>query len=84
MKRRKTLAKVLARSRNVRFEDALALAEGFGFRVARIAGSRHILARPDIPELLNLQAVGGCAKPYQLKQLLDLVERYNLTLEDEQ
>jgi hypothetical protein len=34
-------------------------------------------------ELLNLQAVGGEAKPYQIRQFLRLVERYNLRLEDE-
>lgn len=84
MNRRKTLAKVLARSRNIRFDDAIALAKGFGFQVARISGSHHIPAHPGIPELLNLQEVAGCAKPYQLKQLLNLVERYNLSLEDEQ
>jgi hypothetical protein len=32
---------------------------------------------------LNLQDVGGEAKPYQIRQLLLLVERYNLQLRDE-
>ena len=31
--------------------------------------------------LLNLQDVNGQAKPYQVRQLLKLVERYNLKLE---
>jgi hypothetical protein len=48
-----------------------------------IRSSHHILARPGIPELLNLQEVGGMAKPYQLRQLLRLVERYNLTIRDQ-
>ncbi len=30
------------------------------------------------PELINLQDDGGQAKPYQLRQLLRLVERYHL------
>jgi hypothetical protein len=38
------------------------------------------LRHPKVPELLNLQKVRGQAKPYQLKQLLHLVERYSLTL----
>ncbi len=36
-----------------------------------------------IPELVNLQEVGGQAKPYQIRQVLRLVERYNLLLEVE-
>jgi hypothetical protein len=69
--------------KSIRFRDALLLAAALGFRLARIRGSHHILARPGIPELLNLQEVGGMAKPYQLRQLLRLVERYNLTIRDQ-
>jgi hypothetical protein len=32
--------------------------------------------------VLNIQAHRGEAKPYQIRQFLDLVERYNLQLED--
>lgn len=39
---------------------------------------------PDIPELVNLQNVNGQAKPYQVRQLLRLIERYNLQMEEEQ
>ena len=59
------------------------LAEGFGFRLVRVSGSHHIFAHPDIPEMVNLQEVQGEAKPYQIRQLLRLVERYNLQLEDQ-
>ncbi len=67
---------------NVSFADMVNLAEGFGFRLQRVSGSHHIFAHPDLTQLLNLQEVKGEAKPYQIKQLLRLVERYNLTLED--
>jgi hypothetical protein len=30
-----------------------------------------------------LQEVGGKAKPYQVKQLIELVERYNLALRED-
>ena len=63
--------------------DALALAEALGFRLSRVRGSHHILTHEGIPELVNLQEVDGQAKPYQLRQLLRLVERYNLELRDE-
>jgi len=53
-----------------------------GFRMQRTSGSHHIFVHPGLPELLNLQEVRGEAKPYQIRQLLRLVERYNLRLED--
>jgi hypothetical protein len=48
-----------------------------------VSGSHHIYLHPDVKELINLQDVNGKAKPYQIKQFLELVERYNLELEDE-
>ena len=65
---------------NVRYEDVVDLAEGFGFKLSRVKGSHHIFTHPAIPGLINLQEVGGQAKPYQIRQLLRLVERYNLQL----
>ncbi len=83
MKPRKTLARILAGSKSVRFEDMRRLVEAYGFRLERVSGSHHIFVHPDIPELVNLQKVGGEAKPYQVKQVLKLVERYNLKLSEE-
>ena len=80
MNPRKTLARVLAVSRNIRFADMRHLVEGFGFHLARTSGSHHIFSRPGIPELVNLQEVRGEAKPYQIRQFIKLVERYNLEL----
>ena len=78
------LMKKLAKGsiRNVPFADAVRLTEGFGFRLSRIRGSHHVFVHDKIPELVNLQEVRGEAKSYQLRQLLRLVERYNLQLED--
>ena len=83
MKKRKLLLKLLTGSKNVRFSEAVAIAEAFGFRLDRVNGSHHIFIHPKIPELLNLQDLKGKAKPYQVKQLLQLVEIHNLQLEDE-
>ena len=52
------------------------------FRLDRVNGSHHIFVHPRIPELLNLQDLKGDVKPYQLKQLLKLVQIHNLQLED--
>lgn len=74
MKPRKTLQKILAGSKSIRFDDMIRLAETYGFRLGRVSGIHHILTHPDIPELLNLQEVDGKAKPYQIKQFLKIVE----------
>lgn len=66
---------------NVAFDDFRRLVEAFGFELVRVSGSHHAFAHADIAELLNLQPVGGEAKPYQIRQFLRLVERYNLEME---
>ena len=83
MKRRKLLQKLLAGSKNVRFSEALSLAEAFGFKLDRVSGSHHIYIHPHIPDLINLQNVEGKAKPYQIKQLLKIIEQFDLHLEDD-
>lgn len=82
MNKRKLLQKILDGSKNVRFQDMIALVQAFGFRLSRVSGSHHIFTHPGIPELVNLQEVHGQAKPYQIKQFLKLVERHNLVMED--
>ncbi len=81
MKKAKLLKKLLSGSKNISFSEAAACAGAFGFRLDRINGSHHIFVHADIPELVNLQNVKGKAVPYQVKQLLQLVERYNLQIE---
>lgn len=81
---RKLLNKALRNPRDLRFTEAVRLAEGFGFQLSRISGSHHIFVHPAVRELVNLQDVGGQAKPYQVRQLLQLVERYALSLEEDQ
>ncbi len=71
-------------SANVAFADLCGLAERLGFELRRVSGSHHVFVHPDIPQLINLQAVHGQAKPYQIRQLMRLVERYDLRLDDKQ
>jgi len=82
-KKRKLLQKALVGSKNIRFSEMVALVEAFGFRLSRVRGSHHIFVHPQVRELVNLQNVKGKAKPYQIRQFLRLVERYNLTIVDE-
>jgi predicted RNA binding protein YcfA (HicA-like mRNA interferase family) len=84
MNRRRLLRRLASGAlKNVALADMKSLAEGFGFRLDRVTGSHHIFIHAGIPELVNLQEVRGEAKPYQIRQFLKLVERYNLRLEDD-
>jgi hypothetical protein len=82
MNPQKTLKQVLSGSRNIRFQDFVLMVQAFGFREARVKGSHHIFVNPLVIELLNLQEVDGKVKPYQIRQFLQIVERYNLKLEE--
>ena len=85
MNTRKLLQRLLNGShKNVRFTDLTALVEDFGFELVRTKGSHHIFKHTDVEELINLQEVKGEAKPYQIRQLLKLVEKYDLKLEDDE
>jgi predicted RNA binding protein YcfA (HicA-like mRNA interferase family) len=83
MKPRKILEKLLAGSLNVSFSEFCKLIEAFGFQLSRVRGSHHIYVHAGVSELVNVQNVGGHAKPYQVRQFLKLVEEYNLSLEEE-
>ena len=81
MNRKKLLRRLGTGSlRNVAFNDFMDLMLGFGFRLDRVSGSHHILIHPGIKEIINVQNVRGQAKPYQIRQFLRVVERYNLSL----
>ena len=82
MRSRQLLDRMRQRAfRNIRFDDLARLLAELGFELARIRGSHHVFTHPAIPQPLSLQPVGGQVKPYQLRQVLRLLEEYNL-LED--
>ena len=82
MKRKKLLQSLMSGSKNVRFQDFRQCVEAFGFKLDRTQGSHHIYVHSDLSEMLNIQNVKGKAKPYQIKQFLDILERNNLEFED--
>ncbi|OQY97278.1 MAG: hypothetical protein B6D36_18740 [Planctomycetes bacterium UTPLA1] len=84
MNRRRLLKRLLSGSLNVSFSDMVNLVQGFGFRLVRVSGSHHIFGHSAVKELVNLQNAGGDAKPYQIRQFLKLIERYNLRLKDDE
>ena len=82
MNRRRLLAKLRqGHLQNVVFQDFVELVKGYGFQKVRQEGSHRAFAHIQVQEILNLQPVNGEAKPYQIRQFLHLVEKYNLQLE---
>lgn len=68
---------------NVSFGEFKSFLLSYGFDLARISGSHHIFTHPGMREIVNIQNVKGEAKPYQIRQALQLIEKYNLQVKDE-
>ena len=66
---------------NVPFDGLCALLIRLGFE-ERIRGDHHIFTMTGIEEILNLQPRGGKGKPYQVKQVREIILKYKLRLED--
>ena len=71
-KRRSTECCEARRTRTLRFADLCALLRHLGFD-ERVRGSHHIFTRSEVVEILNLQPRGNQAKPYQVKQVRDVI-----------
>ncbi|MCD8118853.1 MAG: type II toxin-antitoxin system HicA family toxin [Lachnospiraceae bacterium] len=63
------------RDRNIRFADLQSLLKIKGFSY-RVKGDHYIYWHKDIPEIVNIQPDGNKAKPYQIKQIRMLFEKY--------
>jgi hypothetical protein len=48
----------------------------------RIRGDHHIFTMTGLEEILNLQPKSGQRKPYQVKQVRDVLLKYSLKLAD--
>ena len=66
---------------NVRFAELRALMRYLGFE-ERVRGSHHVFDKEGIVELVNLQSRGGHAKPYQVRQVRQLILKYKLEADD--
>jgi len=62
---------------NIGFNDLVGLLRDLQFQ-ERIKGSHHIFSRSGIVEILNLQPKGSKAKPYQVRQVRQLILKYRL------
>jgi hypothetical protein len=66
---------------NIPFSGLRHLLRRLGFE-ERIRGSHHIFTKEGVEEILNLQPRGSNAKPYQVKQVRNIILRYKLGGED--
>ena len=83
-KTEKLLLKILSgnNDKNIQFSDVCSILERFNFE-SRIKGSHHIYSRNDIDEIINIQSKGKFAKPYQVKQVRNIILKYKLGGSDE-
>lgn len=69
--------------KNIRFNKLCNIAGEFGFKFKGGRGSHRIYVKKGIKEILNFQNVHGKAKPYHVRQLIKVIEKYNLIEEQD-
>ena len=67
---------------NIDFNDLRKLLIDLGFDERR-KGSHQIFTRSGVEEIVNIQPKGNKAKPYQVKQIRNIILKYKLELSDE-
>ena len=84
-KHEKLLQRILSgrQDKAVVFSETISLLQALGFSM-RIKGSHHIFYRDDISEIINIQPDGSKTKAYQVKQIRELIIKYQLEAADEQ
>lgn len=78
----KSILKILsgASDKNISFDEIQNLLYHFNFE-ERKKGSHHIFYRKDIENIINIQpAQDGKAKPYQVKQVREIILKYRLMM----
>ncbi len=75
----KLLTSILSGSsdKNIAFEDLCRLLLRLGFD-QRIKGDHFIFSRVGVNEIINLQPLGKMTKPYQVKQVRQIILNYKL------
>ena len=68
---------------NISFNELRQLLRRLDFE-ERIRGSHHIFTKDRVEEILNLQPKGRHAKPYQVKQVRNVIIKYRLAGGDDE
>ena len=66
---------------NIRFADLQTLLFHLGFD-ERVRGSHHLFYKQGVVEIINIQSHGGQAKPYQVRQVRNIILKYKLGGDD--
>ena len=66
---------------NIRFADLRALLFHLGFD-ERVRGSHRLFAKQGVVEIINIRSRGGQAKPYQVRQVRNIILKYKLEGDD--
>lgn len=76
----KTINKILrgASDANIAFNDIRGLLLYLGFE-ERIRGSHHLYRKENVEEKINIQRTGNKAKPYQVRQVREVILKYHLS-----
>lgn len=75
-RREKLLAAIRNNPKDVRFADACKAAEAIGFTSTGGKGSHTVYARAGESTILNFQNRNGRIPPYQARQLIDMLNKY--------
>ena len=62
---------------NIQFDDLCNLLKNLGFEI-RVRSSHHIFRKEGVTEKINIQREGSEAKPYQVKQVRNIIVKYKL------
>ena len=63
--------------RNIPFADLQTVLARLGFQ-CRIKGDHFIYTKDGVEEIINIQPKGSKAKPYQVKQVRNIILKYQL------
>ena len=66
-----------AQDRNISFSDLQTVLDRLGFQ-CRIKGDHFIYTKDGVEEIINIQPAGNKAKPYQVKQVRNIILKYQL------
>lgn len=78
----KLLQRILDGQRNISFREFERILTALGFTLDRTRGSHRQYVHPQVPRSFPVQPTGKDAKPYQIRELLELIEEYGLHVEE--
>ncbi|RDC63270.1 type II toxin-antitoxin system HicA family toxin [Adhaeribacter pallidiroseus] len=63
---------------NIEFDELVNLLHRLGFDERQRGTSHKIFFKDGVAEMINIQPIGSKAKPYQVKQVREIINKYKL------